>query len=255
MEQKAKDYYTIDLLHIVKVLRNRLWLVVLAGIAAAAIGFSVAAFAIAPQYSASILLYVNNSSINLGNTSFNITASDITASQSLVKTYSVILKNRTTMERVIEQTGVTYTPDDLMDMINATSANGTQIMQVTVTSTDPYEAAKLANCIADVLPARISGIIDGATMEVVDSAVPDTRKISPSITRYTAVGMILGVLASVMVIALLAAMDNTIHDEEYILQTYRYPILAKVPNLLETEEKGYGYYKKTGSSSGDSEME
>ncbi len=255
MEQKAKDYYTIDLLHIVKVLRNRLWVVVLVGILAAAIGFSMAAFVIAPQYSSSILLYVNNSAINLGNTSFNISASDITASQSLVKTYSVILKNRTTMERVIEQTGVNYSPDQLMEMIEATSANGTQIMQVTVTSTDPYEAAKLANCIAEVLPARITGIIDGATMEVVDSAVPDTQKISPSITRYTAIALILGALVAVIAIALVAVLDNTIHDEEYILQTYQYPILAKVPNLLDTDGSGYGYYKKTGPGSGEAEME
>jgi hypothetical protein len=46
----------------------------------------------------------------------------------------------------------------------------------------------------------------------------------------------------VVVLAVVAFMDNTIHDEEYILQTYDYPILAKIPNLLESGNKRYGYY-------------
>ena len=38
--------------------------------------------------------------------------------------------------------------------------------------------------------------------------------------------------------------DNTIHDEDYILNTYNYPILAKIPDLLETPTKRYGYYQR-----------
>ena len=89
-------------------------------------------------------------------------------------------------------------------------------------------------------------------MEVVDAAVPNLEKVSPSITQYTAVGLILGVLLSALAIAVGALMDDTIHDEEYILQTYDYPILAKVPDLLGSDKKKYGYYsaqKKTSKNS------
>jgi hypothetical protein len=37
-------------------------------------------------------------------------------------------------------------------------------------------------------------------------------------------------------------MDNTIHDEEYVINTYGLPILAKVPNLMDSGSKKYGYY-------------
>jgi capsular polysaccharide biosynthesis protein len=117
-------------------------------------------------------------------------------------------------------------------------------MKVTVTTEDPNEAAKIANCIAEVLPVRISEIIDGASMEVVDSAVPNNQKISPSITKYTAVGLILGVLIAVIAVCIAAMLDNTIHDEEYVLKTYNYPILAKVPNLIYSGSKRYGYYSQ-----------
>lgn len=241
-EKTGREYYTIDVLHIFKSLWRRAWLIALCGLLAAAIGFSIAAFAIAPTYSSYIKLYVNNSSFSLGNTSFSISSSELTAAQSLVRTYGDILDSRSTLERVIEKADVDYTWKELSAMITYAPSNGTEIMRVTVTSEDPYEASKIANTIAAVLPVRISEIIDGASMEVVDSAVPDIAKVAPSITQYTAVGLVLGVLISVIALVIFALMDDTIHDEEYVLRNYNYPILGKVPDLLNTGNKSYGYY-------------
>ncbi len=242
MDNRTKEYYTIDVLHIAKSLWHRVWLIALSGLIAAVIGFSISTYVITPTYSSSIMLYVNNSSFSLGNTSFSISSSEITAAQSLVKTYSEILNNRTTLERVIDKTGVPYTYEELYRMLEAAPSNETEIMKVTVTSTDPYEAAKIANGIAEVLPVRVSEIIDGASMEVVDSAIPILDKIAPSITKHTAIGLILGVLLSTIALVIAAMMDDTVHDEEYILQNYDCPILAKVPDLLNSGNKRYGYY-------------
>ena len=80
-------------------------------------------------------------------------------------------------------------------------------------------------------------------MEVVDLGVVNKQKVSPSITKYTAVGFILGAFVSVVILIILAILDDTIHDEEYILENYDYPILAKVPDLLSSGSKSsYRYY-------------
>ena len=102
-KSNVKDYYVIDVMHIAKSIWYRIWVVAIAGLIAAGIGFSIAAFMVTPTYSSSIMLYVNNSSISLTDVGFSISSSDLTASQSLVKTYSVLLKNRTTLERVIDE--------------------------------------------------------------------------------------------------------------------------------------------------------
>lgn len=246
MEQKKidslRDYYVIDLAHIVKNVWHRIWVVIICGILTAAIGFSLAAFAITPKYSSSIMLYVNNSSFSVGDLGFSISSSEISAAQSLVKTYTVLLKNRTTLEKVIDETKVPYTWEKLYKMIEAAPVNDTEIMEITVTSTNPNEAEKIANGIARILPKRVSEIVEGSSMEVVDSAVASNKKVSPSITKFTAVGFILGVLLSAMVLVIIALLDNTIHDEEYILNNYGYPILAKIPDLLNTGTKKYAYY-------------
>ena len=232
------------MLHIFKSLWRRAWFIALCGLLASAIGFSISAFVIVPTYSSYIKLYVNNSSISLGNTNFSISASELTAAQGLVRTYGDILDSRSTLERVIDKADVDYTWKELSQMITYAPSNDTEIMRVTVTCEDPYEASKIANTIAEVLPVRISEIIDGASMEVVDSAIPDVEKVAPSITRYTAVGLVLGVLISVIVLIVFDLMDDTIHDEEYVIRTYDYPILGRVPDLINTGNKSYGNYSQ-----------
>lgn len=238
--QSSKEVFSIDLLHIVKSLWHRAWVIVIAGVLAAAIGFSFASFVLPPQYSSSIMLYVNNSSVSVGGLS--ISPSEISAAQSLVKTYIVLLQNRTTLERVIKKAEVSYTYEDLSEMIEASAVNDTEVMQITVITDDPYRSAKIANAIAEVLPARIDEIIEGSTMEVVDSATINRQKVSPSIMKYTVLGMLGGVLLSALILSVFAIMDDTIHDEDFILQNYEYPILAKVPNLMSSGSKPYGYY-------------
>ncbi len=240
-KQNEKDYASVDLLQIIRSLWKKAWVIAIAMILAGVIGFSIAAFAITPTYSSSVMLYVNNGGFSVGEI-FNISSSTITGARSLVDTYIVMLQNRTTLNKVIEKAGVDYDFEDLEDMIKAESVNGTEIIRITVTSTDPYEAAEIANAIAVVLPARISEIIKGSSMEVVDSAAVNLKKVAPSVTGYTVVGMLVGAIISVLVLIVIDMRDDTIRSEEYILQNYDYPILAKIPDLANTDSKSYGYY-------------
>ncbi len=242
---RKKEYFTIDLAHILSTLWKKIWVLVICGIVGAVMGFTYSAFIIDPTYSSEIMLYVNNSSISVGSASFSISSSEITAAQSLVKTYGVLLENRTTLEAVIEKSGVNYTWEELDQMVSASSVKDTEVLRVTVTCKDPYDAAKIANTIAKVLPIRISEIIEGSSMEVVDSAVVDLNKVAPSITEHTAVGCVIGLMLSFIVLVIIAIADDTIHDEDYILNNYDYPILAKVPDLYTHDSKGYNYYKKS----------
>lgn len=81
-------------------------------------------------------------------------------------------------------------------------------------------------------------------MEVVDSAVPNVQKIAPSITMYTFVGLVIGAAIAAAVIVVFALLDDTIHNEEYILENYDVPMLAKVPDLLSSGRGRYGRYGK-----------
>ena len=81
-------------------------------------------------------------------------------------------------------------------------------------------------------------------MEVVDSAIPNLEKVAPSITKYTAIGMILGAFFTIVVLTISALLDDTVRDEEYVLKAYDYPILGKVPDLLDNGNRSYAYYSQ-----------
>src|SRR5699024_8716966 len=98
-----------------------------------------------PLYEAEALMYVNSNEISVGSTKLSISAAELSAAQSLVETYIVILNTRTTLNDVVEQTGVSYTYEQLRKMISAESVNGTEVFSITVTSPDPKEAELLAN--------------------------------------------------------------------------------------------------------------
>lgn len=239
-KKKGEEEYSIDIIRLLRNLWHRAWVIVLATVIAGGAAFVWSSYMIAPRYSSSIMMYVNTSSISLGSTSLSL--GELNAAQSLVKTYIVILKSRTTLEKVISEAELDYTYNQLLGMISASDVDNTEIFRITVTSGDPYEAAKIANCIAEILPVRVADTIDGCSMRLVDGAIVETAKKYPSITGYTERGMIIGFVFSCLILIVIDLFDDVIRDEDYIIQKYDIPVLTRVPNLLEENSSKY-YYK------------
>ena len=232
----------IDLLQLMRGLWRRAWAIVLATLIFGGIILAGTAFFIRPKYRAEALMYVNSSNISVGGTKVSISQSELTAAQTLVDTYIVIMNTRTTLEDVIEQTGVSYDYEELKEMIAAEAVNGTEVFSIQVVSKSPAEAEKLANSIAQILPEKIASIVEGSSARIVDYAVVPAVKDSPSLLKNTAIGMILGFVLSCGVIVIMELLDDQIHDSGYLVQTYDIPVLAVIPDLLSTKNTN-DYYK------------
>ena len=243
---KDNEYIKIDLVKIGEGIIGRLWMVILAMILCGALLFSYVTFFVTPLYQAKVLLYVNNSSFSVGATSFSISSSQITAAKSLVETYLVILKTRLTLNEVIERGQLDCSYSELKSMISAESVNETEVFSVTVTGDDPQEVEHIANTIALVLPDKIADVVEGSSVRVVDYAVVPSGKISPSIRKYTIVGLLVGMLLSCGVIAVIEIMDDQIHSETYLLENFEnIPLLTAIPDMLgDNSKKSYYYYRK-----------
>jgi len=252
-EQAAnrEENIEIDLKQLLEAVMKKAWLIILIAILCAAIAFAVTYFLITPEYESSAMFYVNNSAFSVGETSLSITSSDITASKSLVETYIVILNTRSTLTDVIDYAGVDLTYTQLKDMITAGSVNETEVFQITVTHTDPYEAQKIADAIAYILPKKISGIIDGTSAHIVDAAVVPSQPSSPNIAQNTIIGFLIGAMLTVGVIVLRKLFDITIRNEADVTQMATHPILASVPDMSAASKGGYyrSYDKKSQKSS------
>lgn len=232
----------IDLLRLLEALWRKAWAIVLAAVIFGAGTLAITAIFVTPMYKAQALMYVNSSNISVGSTKVSISQAELSAAQTLVDTYIVILNTRTTLNDVIAQSGVDYTYEDLKDMITAAAVNSTEIFSIEVTSPDPKEAQLLANTIAQILPEKIASIVEGSSARIVDLAVKPAKKDSPSLAKNAVMGALLGFVLACGVIIVIELMDEQIHDSDYLTQTYDIPVLAVIPDLLSTKSTN-DYYR------------
>lgn len=241
---KRENLNEIDLLQLTRALWRRIGIIIISVVLCGALAFSYAFFLITPKYTASAMMYVNNSSFSVGSTSVSL--ADLNAAKSLVDTYIVILKSRTTMNEVIKQADLKYSYEEMYEMVSAAPVGSTEIFTISVTGNYPWECEKIANTITEILPDKISDIVDGSSVRIVDHAVVPTVKSSPSLSRYTALGMLLGAVLSCGAIILAELLDDQIHGEDYLRKTYDLPILAAIPDLTSTAATGNDYYRTYG---------
>ena len=246
-----EEFVEINLKRLLDALLSKAWVTLLSAVLCAALTLGGTLLLITPKYEAAAMFYVNNSDISVGGASLSLTSSDITASRGLVDTYIVILNSRETLVDVMDYAGVSYECETLRKMIEAEAVDETEVFEVVVTATDPNEAEQIANAIAYILPKRISGIVEGTSAKIVDSAIVPSEPSSPSYTLNTLLGFAAGFLLSAAVIVLKELFDITIRSEEDIQQICKYPVLAAVPDMAAPGKSGYySGEKKKGSSGG-----
>lgn len=235
---KNEDY--IDLGQIFALLWKHIVLILTVGILCGAVLFTCARLFITPKYEASALFFVNNSTLSIG--SLDIGSTSISSAAGFVDTYVQILQSRSNMELVIEQSGVDYTYEQLRRMVSAKAVNSTGLFSVTVNSPSPEEARTLVNLIAAILPDKVAEIVSNSSIKIVDYAVTPHQRVSPNYIKYAGVGLLFGIALCSGIILLISYFDDQIHNEDYLLNSYNYPVLATIPDLTSRSSGKYGYY-------------
>lgn len=238
----------IDLISVFKALWEKALSVLLVTLIAGAIAFAYTFLFISPKYTAKAMMYVNNSSFSFGSTNFSISSGELSAANTLVDVYTSILKSRTTMEEVAAEAGVNYDHETLNKMVSTQGVTG-GIFSVSVESSGPMEAEKIANTIAKILPDRIAEIVDGASVRIVDYAIVPAHRSSPSYAKNTLTGMLVGFLLSAGFVAMkdifLTQADNIIRSSDDLRRLYpEIPLLAVIPDMRKASKSGYysAYY-------------
>lgn len=238
----------IDLFALLQLLVSKLWIIIVSMILCGALAFTTSIFAIEPTYTASAMLYVNNSSATVSGVPITISTSQISAARALLDTYVVILKTRTTIESVIEKAGLDgkYTYGQVNSFVSATKVNNTEIFRISATCEDRDDALLIVDTLVEILPDRIADIIDGSSVRIVDRAVRPTGRTAPSYTKYGVIGLAVGAVLSAAFIILQDIFNNTVRDVEYLKQRFNIPILAVIPeaHMSSDGKHKYGYKSK-----------
>lgn len=244
-EENGFEDEFFDLGKIFALLWKHVVLILTCGIIGAAALFLYSRMFITPKYQASALLFTNSSTISIGN--YDVGTGTLGNESSYISTYIQIIRSRSNMELVIEQSGVPYTVEQLRQMVSATSVTSTGLFAISVTSKNPEEARMLVNLIATILPDKVAEIVSNTSIKVVDYAVTPQSRVSPNYIKFAGIGLLLGIVLCVGVILLNAYFDDEIHNEDYLLNAYNHPVLASIPDLTSKSAGKYGYYYGSGS--------
>lgn len=229
--------YEINVIELFQALLKRWWLILAAVIAGAVLMFVYTRFFVTPLYQSSVSFYVNNGQ----RTEEKISNSDISASQSLVETYIVILKYGTTLDDVIKDAELDCTSAQLAKQLSCAAINDTEVFQVTVTDPLPERAEKIAKSIARILPNKVADVIEGSTVRIVREPTLTDKPSSPNLRHNVVIGAVVGFVFSCLYAGLQFILDDRIRDAANLLkENYSYPVLAVIPDLMQ-ESKGYYY--------------
>lgn len=240
-KQSRNREYEIDLVDLLRTLLRHWWLLLTGAVVVGAAMLIYTRFFVTPLYQSSVSFYVNNGQ----RSEDKISNSDITASQSLVETYIVILKYGTTLDEVIYDANLSCSPSALSNKITCSAINDTEVFQVTVTDPSPETAARIAQSIARILPSKVADVIEGSTVRIVREPNVPSYPSSPNLRRNAALGAALGFALVVVYVILRFVFDDRIRDAARMLkETYpSYPVLATIPDLM-GESKGYYYHSQ-----------
>lgn len=238
MEETSVEF---DLKEIFSVLLKKAWIIFLCAVLAGVSVLVYTANFITPQYTAQVSFYVNNNSTK---NNAAISSGDLAVALHLVATYVNIVESDAVLEKVIDETGFMLTTDQIRSMLSAEVMGETEMFRVRITSPDPQMSADLVNAIADVAPERITAIIEGSSAKVVDYArVPKSRSY-PSYSTNTIIGAMVGALGAIAVIVLQVKLDTRIKKEEDLLRIAQMPILGRIPDLNDVQEREQKHTRK-----------
>lgn len=241
---------SVDLLELISILMRRVWVIVAGMVVFGALAFVYFFWVVTPSYTASTLMYVNNT--NRQTLSEDLNVNDLAASQKLVNTYIVILQNEVLMNRVLEMvnTPSATTVSQLSRMVTMKAVNNTEVLNISVTSNDPQLSADIANAFSSVAPAEIIRVVKAGSVEVISPATPPVRPSGPNVRLNTLIGFLIGgILCSLAVLAL-ELLDNTIKGQEDLEKHYTIPVLGEIPDFVAAASSKGGYkggYKRYGS--------
>ena len=128
------------------------WLILLSMILAGAATFLVS-MGMTPYYESSTTVLVNEAPATKA-TDYN----SVLTSTQLTSTYSQMMARDPVLKEVADQVGLTNPPEEFKEWITVTPVRNTQLIQVTVKTTDPWLSSKIANSIVTVFATQIQEI-------------------------------------------------------------------------------------------------
>jgi len=214
----------IDLIELLLHFRTKLGWITAGFLVCAGLAALITIFLITPKYTATAKMYMVSAS-----SKSVVDLTDLNIGQSVSNDYVELLKTRPIVEDVIMDQHLTYTYDELVEMLNISVIQDTRIIQIDATSTDKREAMNIANALAEKAVKELPKLMETPEPHIAEYAIVPVNKSSPSLTKNTMIGGLLGLLVMLAIFTVGFLLDDTYKTAEDIQKDFGVMPLTVIP--------------------------
>ncbi len=193
-----------------------------------------------PKYTSSTTLLLAGSESSAGETTNSITTTDVTLNSKLVSTYSVLVRSKDVLNQVISNLGMDISWEDLRNNVSVSTVEDTEVIELSVTTKDAADSAKIANETAKVFSEKVSEIYNINNVHVVDEAEVENAPSNINHERDVIIFAFIGLVVSVIYVLVANMLDTTIKTAEDIEKEFKLPVLASIPIYGNSVQKRKG---------------
>lgn len=229
---------TIDLRSVIKLIRQRLSLIILSTLVVTVIGGIYTFFIATPVYTASTQLVAKlPSSDNPG-----AYAGQVSGNIQMANTINQVIVSPAILDKV--QSNLNLPNDSFQKQVSASNQTNSQVIILTVKYGDPYIAKKIADETAKVFSSDAPTLLNVSNVNVLSKAKAQTSPISPKPKLYIGISIVLGLLLGIGIAFFKEVFDNKINSEADIeslglsvLGVTTYAQKSDFVNIVNTAEK------------------
>ncbi|WP_223692389.1 polysaccharide biosynthesis tyrosine autokinase [Leifsonia poae] len=182
-----------------------------------------------PVYTATSSLYF---SLNFGGSANDLNQGS-TYTQNQMLSFAQLAVSPLVLNPVIDELGLDTTPKALSDAIGVSTPQNTVILELSVSNTDPAQAAKIANAVSASLGEKVEQIapksVGGGTtvaVRVIQPASAPTDPSSPNTRLNLVAGLVLGLLLGSLIVVLRELLDTRVHSAAIATAVTGVPLLG-----------------------------
>lgn len=155
---------------------------------------------------------------------------DLQMGSQLTNDYSVLITSRPVLEDVIKNLKLDMEYRDLANCISVNNPTDTRILEISVTYPSATQSAKIVNELTTLASDFIGDMMEGVPPKVIETGEVPDQKTSPSVSKNTLIGVLIGLVLSCGIVTANMLMDDTIKSEDDVMHYLGIPTLASIPD-------------------------
>lgn len=222
--RERREPERIDLLEVFYALKKRALLLFLVALLGGVVSGIYTKFFMTPIYNSTSMLLVLSKDTTL------TSLADLQLGTQLTNDYSVLIKSRPVLDKVILDLDLDMSWESLKSSISINNPTSTRLLEVTVEHPNPEMAKRIVDEVSAVASEYIGEQMEVIPPKVIEEGVLNVSPVSPSVKGNILKGILLGFILVAGVITVRTVMDDTIKSEEDIEKYLGIPMFAKIPD-------------------------